>query len=747
MSDPYYSRSAPQRQYSNDPHTASNPQNRYPQPHQQQRQQPHSSRPDFVSYHQEANGFAPPNDGHRYPPHGRTGQFPDSEQYGRSQALGVPPVSGRRTSADRGYPSSPYHDPYATLTPTQDRPRPDMSTDHLVPEQGGYTKESRYSMSDEGHFQGRGAIAGGPLPHDEMRYSHHHDGRRHRVEPTDGLLPDKVPVLENLNAEQREIMKQFPPDLDDENGGKSGLQAVKEMIKNWKQWFRLRYLHWWVMLVVVIAIVALTTIYHQQIVDWLTPISKKVTTVAWGWIIPVAILFIISFPPLFGHEIVLILVGLVYGIWIGFGIASLGTLLGEIGNFYAFKHCLRSTAAKYERKNVHYACMAEMVREGGFWVMFLARLSAIPGHFTTAVFATVGMNVFIFTFAAILALPKQLLIVYLGVAIKNSGNGQEDTKSKIIKYVVLAISFIITVWTAYWLYQRMEKVRPAVSAKLRKRRYELLLQARTPGTEGYGASGPRHLHTSSYPPTHAYQSGGGMNRVMSGGAPGGGYGYDGRSGSSPDKDAYGSGYAMQNLGYNYAKDRPFGVDEMYNGHPADVSSESYEPPPPMHLPAGRQPIPLQFHRPLRADSNNTGPVSPSSPFSDPQDSFADTSTDGFPQLGYGRPPRSTGHGYGESNPLTNAVDESSPISPSDTYSQPPDYTSVASVSGSAHGHAPHQPLPQGGAHQHAAQYNQAQQAYRHPDYDLQQQQQQQRRQTRQQQHQSGPEIHKYQLRD
>lgn len=69
--------------------------------------------------------------------------------------------------------------------------------------------------------------------------------------------------------------------------------------------------------------------------------------------IPIAILFIISFPPvrlqppicsvlpfidyqipqLFGHEIVAILCGVVWGLWIGFAIVAAGTFLGELGNF------------------------------------------------------------------------------------------------------------------------------------------------------------------------------------------------------------------------------------------------------------------------------------------------------------------------------------------------------------------------------------------------------------------------------
>ena len=39
------------------------------------------------------------------------------------------------------------------------------------------------------------------------------------------------------------------------------------------------------------------------------------------------------FPQLFGHEIVAILCGVVWGIWIGFGIVAAGTALGELANF------------------------------------------------------------------------------------------------------------------------------------------------------------------------------------------------------------------------------------------------------------------------------------------------------------------------------------------------------------------------------------------------------------------------------
>jgi hypothetical protein len=89
---------------------------------------------------------------------------------------------------------------------------------------------------------------------------------------------------------------------------------------------------------------------------------------------------------------------------------------------------------------MQYGCLARVVREGGFRIALIARLSAIPGHcatlfrslferghshrilsVTTAVFSTCGMSVWTFSLAAFLSLPKQFATVYIGVIIEGSG--------------------------------------------------------------------------------------------------------------------------------------------------------------------------------------------------------------------------------------------------------------------------------------------------------------------------------------
>lgn len=255
---------------------------------------------------------------------------------------------------------------------------------------------------------------------------------------------------------------------------------------------RKNWIKYYVLLAIIAILVGIVAVYHQQIVIALHPFvlsmrNLKINGVEVGWLIPVAVLFIISFPPLFGHEIVIILCGLVWGLWMGFGIVSLGTLLGELANYWTFKYACSHRAAKLEKKDLNYACMCVVIREGGFWIAFLARLSAIPGHLVTPVFATTGMSLFIFTAATVLSMPKQLAGVYLGtlfIADGDGGSQSQEGGSKTVKYSVIGVTFVVTIVAALYIYKKMAQARAAV-----------VLGEHTPQTDSPSRlSTSRHVH-------------------------------------------------------------------------------------------------------------------------------------------------------------------------------------------------------------------------------------------------------------
>ncbi|KAI1878220.1 uncharacterized protein JN550_000402 [Neoarthrinium moseri] len=234
---------------------------------------------------------------------------------------------------------------------------------------------------------------------------------------------------------------------------------------DWKKVFLTpKYIPWHILWIVITIITILITVYHDKVVEILRPFSEKVRDIPAGWIIPVVILVIISFPPLFGHEIIGLLCGVVYGLWIGFLIVAAGTFIGEVGTWFAFRKLLRSKAEKMERTNLNYASLARVTRDGGFWIVFVIRFSVVPSHFSTAVFSTCDVKFWHFAVATFLTLPKQIFIVYLGVLLVAQN---EDNK---IETIVLCITFAITVVMGVYIWMKMKKAKAILLAEQEARK-------------------------------------------------------------------------------------------------------------------------------------------------------------------------------------------------------------------------------------------------------------------------------------
>ncbi|PSN71536.1 hypothetical protein BS50DRAFT_285248 [Corynespora cassiicola Philippines] len=234
---------------------------------------------------------------------------------------------------------------------------------------------------------------------------------------------------------------------------------------DWKRFFLTpKYIPWHILGIGIAVATAMLSIHHDQVVAALRPFSEKLRDIPAGWLIPLAILFVISFPPLFGHEIVALLCGVVWGLWIGFAIVAAGTFLGEIGTWFAFKHLLRRKAQKLERTNLNYGALARLTRDGGFWIVLIIRFSAIPSHFSTAVFSTCDVNFWHFFIATFISLPKQIFLVYLGVLLVQK---QEEGPGKIIMFGAV---FIVTIAMGIWIWIKMKKIKKVLLEEQEERR-------------------------------------------------------------------------------------------------------------------------------------------------------------------------------------------------------------------------------------------------------------------------------------
>ncbi|KAK7044397.1 hypothetical protein R3P38DRAFT_2608538 [Favolaschia claudopus] len=218
-------------------------------------------------------------------------------------------------------------------------------------------------------------------------------------------------------------------------------------------------------LILIIVVIILVEVFHDKIVNALIPVTRWLHDTKAGWLIPILVLIALSFPPLFGHELVAMLCGLVWGLGEGFGIVAAGTILGEIATYYLFRHCLAARGKRLELTNMRYGTLAHIVREGGLPIAILVRYSSFPAHFTTAVFSTCGMSFWVFLVAAVVSLPKQLVLVYIGVALASS-----DGKSNKVQHIVIGVTAAVTVLAFLYIRRLMGRAKPAVVYARRKDR-------------------------------------------------------------------------------------------------------------------------------------------------------------------------------------------------------------------------------------------------------------------------------------
>lgn len=117
-----------------------------------------------------------------------------------------------------------------------------------------------------------------------------------------------------------------------------------------------------------------------------------------------------------------------------------------------------------ERTNLNYAALARLTRLGGFTIVLVIRLSAIPAHFSTAVFSTCNVKFWHFVVATIASLPKQIFLVYLGVLLV------QDSNDDVIKTVMFGAVFVVTIVMGAWIYWKMRGIRKELVEEQEARR-------------------------------------------------------------------------------------------------------------------------------------------------------------------------------------------------------------------------------------------------------------------------------------
>ena len=190
-------------------------------------------------------------------------------------------------------------------------------------------------------------------------------------------------------------------------------------------------------------LVLLTFVFHKQLLDWAKPLAQKYTQKPGGFLLPAILLVIVSFPPFFGAEFLSILVGFVYGN-LGFLIVVPSITLGESILFLAFRHVFRDRLVQFRRKYHNYDIFVRVIERGGFPMLLAIRCSAMPGHFSTPLFASIlSIPYKTWLLGCLASSPTLYPPIYLGWLLQR---GQSSEVTPWLIGFALGVTIVVGVW-------------------------------------------------------------------------------------------------------------------------------------------------------------------------------------------------------------------------------------------------------------------------------------------------------------
>jgi len=191
---------------------------------------------------------------------------------------------------------------------------------------------------------------------------------------------------------------------------------------------------------------------HDKIVNALAPYAQQVAEYPGSWLVPVTLLIIVSFPPLFGHELIAILTGFVWSMPVAFLLVFTGSIIGESLLFLSFRHFFHSRIVQFRKEHEqNYGTIVLVISEHKRWMVFLIRLSAIPGHFSTPLFSSIDEIEYREWLYMVIATSWKFGIpVYLGHLLANHQTSWVGT-------ILVFFTSCVTIVVAWYLYRQFHE--------------------------------------------------------------------------------------------------------------------------------------------------------------------------------------------------------------------------------------------------------------------------------------------------
>ncbi|KAK9241063.1 hypothetical protein V1525DRAFT_369032 [Lipomyces kononenkoae] len=213
-----------------------------------------------------------------------------------------------------------------------------------------------------------------------------------------------------------------------------------------------------VLLAILGTLAILLLIFHRRIFGVIIPICERWSDMRGG--VPLLFLLIsaASFPPMVGYTTTVTIAGMIYGIWKGWIIAAITTVIASYGCFVACRAFFTDFARELAMNNENFEALAFTLENDGLKLLWMIRMSPLPFSFSNAALSTIHTitprNFFI---ATLLATPKLFIPVFIGSRLRYLGDQDADIGSKIANVFGIAFGASVAAVAGWVIYNRVTK--------------------------------------------------------------------------------------------------------------------------------------------------------------------------------------------------------------------------------------------------------------------------------------------------
>ncbi|KJA29964.1 hypothetical protein HYPSUDRAFT_32005 [Hypholoma sublateritium FD-334 SS-4] len=219
----------------------------------------------------------------------------------------------------------------------------------------------------------------------------------------------------------------------------------------------------WMLLIFYICFGAFIIIMKpSRIAQFLYDKARLLAAMQFGWLMLLAALVGVSFPPAIGHTTIITLCGFAYGLK-GFWIGAAGSVLGSSISFLTLRLLFSKRLHAWSSQNQKWQALESVVTAKGLPLIILIRVSPFPPWvYSNSLFASIeAVKLWQFIIATCCVFPKILLHTFIGSKIAELSDGDQrghmDTRTKILDILFVVGGIIIAIFASWTVYNLVQK--------------------------------------------------------------------------------------------------------------------------------------------------------------------------------------------------------------------------------------------------------------------------------------------------